>query len=143
MSTILVVDDDPSCRQLLRQLLPRMGHMVIVASNGVDALDALKTHTPDLVLLDLAMPQMDGLSFLRTLRELEQFRSLPVILVSGLASRETVRICASLGVRDYLVKSDFTMQTLCHRLEKYLPPQTKATQDSNTQTSHPAGAAAH
>ena len=120
MSTILVVDDDPSCRDLLRRLLPRMGHTVVVATNGRDALEVLEAQMPQLILLDLAMPQMDGLSFLRLLRQRSDFHDVPVILVSGLASRETVRIASGLGVRDYLVKSEFTSQALCERISKYL-----------------------
>ena len=127
MSTILVVDDDPTCREVLRRLLPRTGHTVVVATNGRDALDALAQHTPELILLDLAMPHMDGLAFLRHLRETPAFRELPVILCTALASRDTVRIAASLGVRDYLVKSEYTMQTLLERVNRYLPTATSPT----------------
>lgn len=127
MSTILVVDDDPTCRELLRRLLPRAGHTVVVATNGRDALNALAEHTPQLILLDLAMPQMDGLSFLRRLRETPQFKELPVILCTALASRDTVRIAASLGVKDYLVKSDYTIHTLLERVGRYLPNATTPT----------------
>jgi CheY-like chemotaxis protein len=145
MSTILVVDDDPSCRDLLRRLLPRMGHTVVVATNGRDALEVLETQKPQLILLDLAMPQMDGLSFLRVLRQTAEFHDTPVILVSGLASRETVRIASGLGVRDYLVKSEFTAQVLCERISKYLtctPERTNltATPSGMTESGQPATA---
>jgi CheY-like chemotaxis protein len=121
MSTILVVDDDPTCRELLRRLIPRTGHTVVVATDGRDALDTLTEHPPHLILLDLAMPRMDGLTFLRHLRELQAHKETPVILCTALATRDIVRIAASLGVRDYLLKSDYTMQVLLERIERYLP----------------------
>ena len=126
MRTILVVDDDPICREIHRRLLPRAGYAVVVATNGVDALAALKEHTPDLILLDLAMPQMDGLTFLKHLREDPRFKELPVFLITALASRETVKIAGSLGVRDYFVKAEFTMESLYQRIRKYVPAHADA-----------------
>jgi len=134
MRTILVVDDDPICREIHRRLLPRAGYAVVVATNGKDALNALKEHTPDLILLDLAMPQMDGLTFLKHLREDIRFKELPVFLITALASRETVKIAGSLGVRDYFVKAEFTMESLYERIRKYVPPH----EDSSVASTHPA-----
>jgi len=121
MSTILVVDDDPACREVLRRVLPRSGHVVVVATNGKDALIAIRDHPPQLILLDLAMPQMDGLTFLRNLREMPQYANTPVILCTAIANRDIVRIAASLGVKDYLLKSEYTIQTLQDRITHYLP----------------------
>ena len=120
MSTILVVDDDPTCRELLRRILPRSGHAVVVASNGKDAFAAMEEHPPQLILLDLAMPVMDGLTFLRHLREMPHYRDTPVILCTALASRDIVRIAGSLGVKDYLLKSEYTMQSLLERIGRYI-----------------------
>ncbi len=121
MSTILVVDDDPTCRELLRQILPRSGHAVVVAINGNDALAAIQEYPPQLILLDLAMPQMDGLTFLRRLREMPQYSDIPVILCTALANRDAVRVAAALGVRDYLLKSEYTIQVLLERIARYVP----------------------
>jgi CheY-like chemotaxis protein len=121
MATILVVDDDPTCRELLRRILPRSGHAVVVAVNGKDAFKAIAQHPPQLILLDLAMPQMDGLTFLRHLREMPQYRQTPVILCTALAHRDIVRTAALLGVKDYLLKSEYTIQTLLDRVRHYLP----------------------
>lgn len=134
MRTILVIDDDPICREIHRRLLPRAGYAVVVATNGKDALTALKEHTPDLILLDLAMPQMDGLTFLKHLREDTRFKELPVFLITALASRETVKIAGSLGVRDYFVKAEFTMESLYERIRKYVPPH----DDGSAPSTHPA-----
>jgi len=120
MHTILVVDDDPICRELMRRLLPRAGYTVVIANNGKDALEALAAHPADLVLLDLAMPQMDGLTFLRILRENPKFRDLPVILVTAVSTREIVKIASALGVRDYFIKAEFAMEALWERIGKYL-----------------------
>ncbi|HEY8751515.1 MAG TPA: response regulator, partial [Tepidisphaeraceae bacterium] len=85
------------------------------------ALTALEQHPPQLILLDLAMPQMDGLTFLRHLRAMEAHKDTPVILCTALANRDIVRIAASHGVRDYLLKSEYTIQTLLERVGRYLP----------------------
>jgi len=125
MGTILVVDDDPIVRELFRRLLPRAGYSAVIATNGMDALAALETHTPDLVLLDLAMPKMDGLTFLQVLRQDPDCKHVPVILISALASRETVKFAGCLGVRDYFVKSEFSMESLWARIGQYVPPEGK------------------
>jgi CheY-like chemotaxis protein len=109
---------------LLRRVLPRCGHVVVVATNGKDALIAIREHPPQLILLDLAMPQMDGLTFLRNLREMPQYASTPVILCTAIANRDVVRIAASLGVKDYLLKSEYTIQTIKDRIAVYLPTPT-------------------
>ena len=134
MRTILVVDDDPIVRELFRRLLPRAGYAAVVATNGMDALAALENHAPDLVLLDLAMPKMDGLTFLQVLRQDSECKNVPVILISALASRETVKFAGCLGVRDYFVKSEFSMETLWARIRQYLPPEGEAAPGPGAQT---------
>jgi len=99
MSTIVVVNDDPTYRDLLRRILPRSGHAVVVASHGIEAFAAITEHPPQLILLDLAMPHMDGRTFLRRLREMPQFSDTHVILCTALANRDNVRRAARLGSR--------------------------------------------
>src|SRR5215831_14624725 len=83
MAVILVADDDPVSHRILDYILGRLGHTVLRAMNGQEALDQLDAAPADLLILDLAMPVMDGLSVLRNLRADERFRNLPIIMLTA------------------------------------------------------------
>lgn len=82
MKRILVVDDDPDVRQVLTEVL-RDHYAVTVAANGAEALDAMRQGPPDAVVLDMAMPVMDGWTFLRAYRGHPRFAQVPVMVVSA------------------------------------------------------------
>lgn len=123
MADILVVDDEPILRQLFERVLAHEGHRVRLAANGRDALASLGEGVPDLILLDLQMPTMDGTTFLRHLRRVPEWSKLPVIVMSAVADESRVRDAGTLGVRDYLLKAGFSLKTLRQRLDKYLEPR--------------------
>lgn len=100
--TVLVVDDEPLVGELLRELLAADGYKVSVAHDGSECLALAGAHPPDLVLLDLAMPGMDGLTTLRKLRE-RGFDAVALVL-TGHGSLESVREAMVLGVFEYLTK---------------------------------------
>jgi urea transport system substrate-binding protein len=79
---ILVVEDDEYCRDLLNQILTMNGYHVLVAANGLEALDTLQNVNPDLILLDMKMPVMSGWEFSRRLKE-ERDQTIPFIIVSA------------------------------------------------------------
>jgi CheY-like chemotaxis protein len=120
MARILVVDDETIVRQLFAKVLQNAGHDVALAANGREALSHMETRRPDLVLLDLVMPVMDGMAFLRVLRRRPEWKDVPVIVVSGVVDRHQVVKVAELGVQDYLLKCDFAMDELRARLAKYV-----------------------
>lgn len=101
---VLVVDDDPVNRAILVGSLEAQGYAAGVASNGREALRTLRNGGYDVVLLDLVMPVMDGFEVLRTMKEDEGLRSLPVIVVSALEEMESVVACIEMGAADYLAK---------------------------------------
>jgi CheY-like chemotaxis protein len=99
---ILVVDDSPEIRSYLRALLELDSYRVETASSGQEALQAVRHARPDLVLLDVQMPGMDGIE---TLRRLQQLRPKPkVIMCSGVDNPDTVHEALSLGAHTYLLK---------------------------------------
>jgi two-component system alkaline phosphatase synthesis response regulator PhoP len=124
MSTVLVVDDQAELRQLFQRVLESQGYRVVCAENGHAGLAMLDTVNPQLILLDNAMPQMDGMAFLRNLRKRPRFQNMPVIILSGLMSREQIQAARDLGVTDHLVKAEFTMKELRNRVARLLPPPT-------------------
>ena len=81
--TILVVDDESIVRNFIVYLLKSDGYQVLAASDGLEALEKIDRHRPDLVITDLAMPLCDGVDLIRTVRRTPQYRALPIILISG------------------------------------------------------------
>jgi HD-like signal output (HDOD) protein/DNA-binding NarL/FixJ family response regulator len=121
MSTILVVDDMAIFRDPIAMSLRAAGYAAVCAVNGKDALQMLKTARPDLVLLDLGMPVMDGLEFLRVMRADPDAARIPVICLTAQADRDRVVEVATFGVRDYLLKSRFSLNEMLTRIRKHLP----------------------
>jgi len=101
MKTILVVDDEPKITQLVRDYLERAGYHVRVAHDGKMALGAARTEKPDLVVLDLGLPFMDGLDFTR---EFRKFSNAPIIMLTARADETDKLIGLELGADDYMTK---------------------------------------
>jgi DNA-binding response OmpR family regulator len=101
MKTILVVDDEPKITQLVRDYLERAGFAVTVAYDGKKALSLAKTEKPDLVVLDLGLPQLDGLDFTREFRKAS---NAPIIMLTARAEESDKLIGLELGADDYITK---------------------------------------
>jgi putative two-component system response regulator len=101
---VLVVDDDTSVSTLLERLLVRDGYVVTVASDGPAALAAVAADPPDVILMDVVMPGMDGLAVCRSLKNDPTTRLTPVVLITGLADRETKINGRAAGADDFLTK---------------------------------------
>lgn len=122
MPTVLVIDDQMELRTLFQRVLEHGGYHVIAAEGGKEALRATEAWIPDLILLDLAMPDIDGLEFLRTVRQRSGWQSVPVIVLSGMFSAEQIATARELGACDQLVKGQFTTRDLRARVAQFLPP---------------------
>ena len=120
MKRILVVDDMAVFREPIARALRAEGYETLCAENGEQALRMLRQHGADLVLLDVAMPVMDGLGFLAAIRHEDRFDDLPVLLLTAVAERDYVIKAAKYGAREYLLKSRFSLETLIDRIEKRL-----------------------
>ena len=98
MKTILIAEDNPTNRELLRELLEIRGYSVTEASNGEEALAMVERTSPDMMLLDIGMPGLDGFAVVRSLRENPRFSSLPIVAVTAYAMQ---------GDRDKIMNSGF------------------------------------
>ena len=101
MKTILVVDDEPKITQLVRDYLERAGFGVHAAGDGKSALGLARSEKPDLVILDLGLPQMDGLD---VTRELRKFSNVPIIMLTARSEESDKLIGLELGADDYITK---------------------------------------
>jgi two-component system, OmpR family, alkaline phosphatase synthesis response regulator PhoP len=101
MKQILVVDDEPRIADICRDYLQRAGFKVVTAANGADALTIARTKQPDLIVLDLGLPKMDGLDVTRALRK---YSNVPIIMVTARVEESDKLIGLELGADDYLTK---------------------------------------
>ncbi len=104
MSCILVVEDDNTLRFMLKEILEDEGYDVMVAGDGVAALELMEEKCPDLILSDIMMPRMDGYDFYEAVRGNVTWIPIPFIFLTARAEREDVRFGKALGAEDYLVK---------------------------------------
>jgi CheY-like chemotaxis protein len=120
MPYILAVEDDTDSRDVLCQALSKMGHEVACVSNGREALMSILTRAPDLVVLDLLMPEMDGPSLLEVLRSYLRLQSLPVIILTALPDGPLVDRARHLKVNAILVKGKATFEEIGEAIHQEL-----------------------
>ncbi|MGC9031418.1 MAG: response regulator transcription factor [Minisyncoccia bacterium] len=120
MVKILVVEDDRFLRELIVRKLSEEGFDVITAVNGEEGLKTLKEKKPDLVLLDLILPGIDGFEVLKRLKEEDIVPSLPVIILSNLGQREDIEKGLNLGAKDYLIKAHFTPDEIIKKIKSLI-----------------------
>lgn len=118
---ILIVEDDAFVMDIYRTKLTQEGFAVAEAKNGVEAVKELEKNIPDLMLLDIVMPYMDGLEVLEKLNANESWKKIPVILLTNLSQKEEVERGLGLGAKDYLIKSHFTPAEVMEKIKTYLP----------------------
>jgi DNA-binding response OmpR family regulator len=102
--SILIVDDEPMTRNLLRLMLERAGFAILEAEDGLEALEAVAQNRPNLLILDVMMPNMDGITVCKTLRAQAETAVLPIILLSARTSPDAVRTGLEAGANVYLGK---------------------------------------
>jgi two-component system alkaline phosphatase synthesis response regulator PhoP len=110
--TVLVVEDDHFLSDIYKRQLESKGCKVQVASNGTEALKTLKTLKPDVLLLDLIMPGMNGFEFLEALRGDTGHKKTRVIVLSNLGQESDKERCRALGVKEYLVKTEVSVDQI-------------------------------
>jgi CheY-like chemotaxis protein len=124
MTKILVIDDEPSIRDLLDTLLRRKGYTVVLAESGQKGLELFRREHPDVIVLDLKMPGMDGLTVLQEVRKLNPKQ--PVIVLTGAGTAEVEQQVRALGVTEY-VEKEFSLDRLGEALKRILNNHDPAT----------------
>lgn len=115
---ILIIEDDEFLRSLLNTRLSAEGFSVSMAIDGKDGLKKIKEEKPDMVLLDLLLPIMDGFEVLSAAKSNESTKSIPVLILSNLGQKKDVDRGLKMGAADYIIKSQFTVEEIIDKIKK-------------------------
>lgn len=118
-ATILTVDDEQDVLELIRFHLAQAGHKVLTATSGREALSIVQSHHPDLVLLDLMLPDIDGFGVCEILRRSPSTAAIPIIIVSAWGTPDSKNLGLELGALDYLTKP-FSSKMLVEKVRTLL-----------------------
>ncbi len=118
--TVLVVEDDKYMREVLVAKLGKEGFDVVEAVDGSAGLDMTAKKKPDLVVLDIILPVMNGFDYLEAKAKVAGIAAIPVIILSNLGQREDVERGMKLGAKDYLVKAHFTPNDLIAKVQAHI-----------------------
>lgn len=120
MQQILLVEDDPFLTEIYSQKLKKSGLKVEVIKDGQKALESLNKKMPDLLLLDIVLPRIEGWEVLRKIRKELKFKNLKIIVLSNLGQKEEVEKGLELGADKYLIKAHYTLSEVVEEIEKIL-----------------------
>jgi CheY-like chemotaxis protein len=144
-STVLVVDDNPQNVELLQAFLEQLGVRIITAADGVEALERVKEHNPDLILLDIMMPRMSGFQVCRTLKGDAKTKDIQILMVTALNELGDIEQASECGTDDFVskpvnkfelltrVKSLLRVRHLKNELERALTYLNEVEQEEETQ----------
>src|SRR6476660_1132677 len=119
MERVLIVDDDPDIQRLVSYNLTQAGFEVATAESGRKALESVQKHPPDLIILDLMLPDVDGMEVCRTLRQQPASRKIPIIMLTARGEEIDRVVGFELGADDY-VQKPFSMRELVLRVKSIL-----------------------
>ncbi len=117
---VLIIEDDPYIADMYATKFRMNEYEIKLAKNGVKAFDELQKEKPDIILLDLLMPGMDGYEFLEKIKKEKEFKNIKVIILTNLGQKREIERALKLGANDYIVKAYFTPEEVVRKVEKLL-----------------------
>lgn len=120
MTKIAIIEDDPVISQMYRMKFEASGFKVEIADNGVRGVALAKAFNPDIILLDLGMPEMTGDEALAQIRKLPEHKTTPVIILTNLGEEEAPKGLRDLGIHSYIVKANLTPRQVTSRVKEAL-----------------------
>jgi DNA-binding response OmpR family regulator len=120
MTKIAIIEDDPTINQMYRMKFEAEGFEVELANNGKRGVAMVEVFQPDLILLDMQMPEMDGPTALAEIRKQDWGKKIPVIILTNMGEEESPKALKSLGIHSYIVKADFTPSQVVSRVKDAL-----------------------
>lgn len=121
--TILLVEDDEMLHGMYTQKFTKEGFTIVSAYNGAEGVKMAEEHTPDIILLDIIMPKMDGFAALKKLKKNPVTTDIPVILLTNLGQEEDIRKGKELGALDYFIKANHTPQEVVDKVKNVFSEQ--------------------
>ena len=125
MKKILFVEDESVLRKTLGDVLTQEGYEIISAEDGEKGLELSKTEKPDLILLDLILPKMNGFEVLESLKKDEIVKDIPVIVLTNLEGSDGISKVIELGASAYLVKAEYSLEELIGKIKHALGEETE------------------
>ncbi len=122
---VLVVEDDKLLRDILAMRLSKEKFHITYAIDGESALTQIKEHKPDIILLDIILPGINGFEVLKKIKEDEATKDIDVIMVSNLGQEEDVKKAKDLGAKDFFVKANFTAEEITQKLREFMATRKK------------------
>ncbi len=116
---VLLTENDPGCIQPIEIYLAKKGFLVHIALNGIDAMNMIDTVRPDIILMDILMPKMDGYETIRNIRRKDEYKSIPIIAITALAMMGDKEKCIEAGANDYLSKP-ISLNEMLKKINDYL-----------------------
>lgn len=120
MKKVLIVEDDQFLANAYKLKLTKSGYEVSVATDGEEALDQMAQSVPDIVLLDLIMPNMDGFAALDAMKKDEKLKDIPVVVASNLGQKEDIERAKSLGAMDFIIKSNVSIEDIVNKVKSVI-----------------------
>lgn len=117
---IFIVEDEKALVKAMQIKLRDSGFDIMVAYDGAQALAEIKKKKPDLILLDILLPKLSGIDFLREIRSKKQWQKIPVVVISNYSAEETVKEGFGLKISDYLIKSDVSLDGIIKKVKKLI-----------------------
>lgn len=118
--TVLLVEDDEMLHSMYIQKFTREGYEVLSGYNGAEGVQLAEEYKPDVILLDIIMPKMDGFAALKKLKKNAEIAEIPVILLTNLGQEEDIRKGKELGATDYFIKANHTPQEVVDKVKEVL-----------------------
>ncbi|MFA6588033.1 MAG: response regulator [Patescibacteria group bacterium] len=119
-SVVVLIEDDQMIREMYQAKFTKAGYEIHDAADGAAGLELVKKIKPDIILLDIIMPKMDGFQVLKQLRENPDFQKTPIVMLTNLGQEEDVKKGQELGSTDYFIKTNFTPSAIVDKVKSLL-----------------------
>lgn len=117
---ILIMEDEEIMRDLLKKKLAQEGYEVFIGRDGAEGLEIAQKIQPDLILLDIIMPKMGGFEVMEEIKQIEQLKNIPIIVVSNSGQPVELDKAKKLGAKDWLIKTEFDPQEVTDKIKKQI-----------------------
>lgn len=124
MKKILIIEDDPFLSEMYVAKFNQSGFKIEVAADGKRGLEKIKTSQPDLILLDIVLPKMDGFEILKEIKKDPQLKRIPIVLLTNLGQKNEVEKGLALGADEYIIKAHFTPTAVVAKVKEILNQRT-------------------